>query len=311
MTANRPRIAFFGSPDFAVPTLAALLELPVTVECVITQPDRPAGRGYRLHAAPIKMFALAHQLRVITPQTLGVDPDIETYFKSPPDVTIVAAYGKIIPPSLLQKPAHGWLNVHPSLLPRWRGATPIPSAILAGDTTTGVTLMQLDAGLDTGPIIAQQEVSIRPDDTGASLTLRLAEAGAALLKEALLPFLEGHSPAKPQNEHHATTCSPLSRADGQINWQQPAATIERMVRAYQPWPGAWTKWQGTRVQLFATRVIPETGQPGQIADSRPLRVGCGSNSLEISTIRFAGGHFITGEEAFRGHPLAGTSFNSR
>ncbi len=308
MNESVPRVAFFGTPDFAVPTLTVLHGLAGALDLVVTQPDRPAGRGQEIRPSPVKRYAHAHGLRTLTPRSLDDDPDIRAYFAEPPDVAVVAAYGKLIPQSLLKKPRCGFLNIHPSRLPRWRGASPIQAAIVAGDAETGVTLMQLDTGLDTGPIVAQWSVPVRSDDTAQTLGDRLAAAGASLLQETLLPFLRGERPLTSQNDRDATHCEPLTRDDGRIDWRDPAKKIERVIRAFQPWPGAWTLWRNERVHLLAARVQETDGEPGSIADLPPLRVGCGRGSLEITTLKFAGGKTVTGADAWRGRRLGGTAF---
>lgn len=308
MNESVPRVAFFGTPDFALPALMVLRRLPCRLELVVTQPDRPAGRGQKLHPSPVKRSAQAHGLRILTPLSLVDDANIRAYFAAPPDVVVVAAYGKRIPRSLLKKPRCGFLNIHPSRLPRWRGASPIQAAIAAGDQETGVTLIQLEAELDTGPIVAQCTVPVRSDDTAQTLGDRLATAGASLLEETLLPFLRGERTLTRQNDRDALYCAPLTRADGRINWREPAEKIERVIRAFQPWPGAWTLWRTERVHLLAARIDESSGEPGRIADRPPLRVGCGRASLEITKLKFAGGQTVTGGDVWHGRRIGGTSF---
>jgi len=261
------RVLFMGTPEFAVPALRRLLE-SYQVVGVVTQPDRPAGRGQKVQMSPVKGLALAHGLPVLQPRSLRKDPvAIQAITKLRPDLIVVAAYGLILPQPVLDLPPHGCLNIHASLLPRWRGPAPIPAAILAGDEETGVTLMRMDAGMDTGPILAQRRTPIRPDDTTASLSERLAELGADLLAETLPGWLKGEIAPQPQDEAQATVCGLIRKEDGQIDWTRPAVLIERQVRAYHPWPGAFTFWRGQ--QLKVLRAGGATALHARLADHSP------------------------------------------
>jgi methionyl-tRNA formyltransferase len=249
------RIVFMGTPAFAVPSLQALLQQH-TVAGVVTQPDRPAGRGRQVQEPAVKQAARAAGLPVIQPRRLREPEAMEQLRAWAPDVIVVAAFGQILRPEVLDLPLHGCLNVHASLLPRHRGAAPVAAAILAGDAQTGVTLMRMDAGLDTGPMLAQARLPITPDDTTQTLTDRLAPLGGRLLAEKLPLYLAGELPAQPQDEAAATYAPQLKKDDGHLDFARPALELERRVRAFQPWPGAFALW-------------PEAEAPGEL---RPLKI---------------------------------------
>ncbi len=252
MEAN---VVFMGTPQFAVPALRALASGPYKVT-VVTQPDRPAGRGGRLTPPPVKVVAEGLGLPVLQPETLK-DPDFRARLASlRPDVTVLVAYGEYVPPALLDLPRRGSINLHPSLLPRWRGSTPIQSAILAGDRVTGVTIILMDEGLDTGPIIARRSVPIGPEDTTPELSEKLAQVGAELLVEVLPAWLSGEIQPVPQPEEGATLTRMLRKEDGLVDWNLPAEEIARRVRAFQPWPGTYTTWQGRRLNIVRARPLP-------------------------------------------------------
>jgi methionyl-tRNA formyltransferase len=253
------RVVFMGTPEFAVPTLLALDE-HYQVVGVVTQPDRPAGRGRKLMPSPVKEASLDRGLDILQPYSLRSPEAMQRLVDWQPHLIIVAAFGQILRPEVLELPPHGCLNVHASLLPRYRGAAPIPAALLAGDDRTGVTVMLMDPGMDTGPILAQAEVPIGPQDTTANLTEKLAGAGAALLIETLPGWLQGHITPQPQDDALATYCHPLQKADGLLDWTRSANYLDRQVRACHPWPGAFTTWQGQRLKVL--RAYPRPDQPG-------------------------------------------------
>src|ERR671939_1055008 len=260
------RLVFMGTPALALPSLRALLSLsdvagrPARVVAVVTQPDRPAGRGGHIQASPVKIAALEAGVPVLQPARLRRPEHVAELRAYEPDVIVVAAFAQILSLEVLDMPAYGCLNVHASLLPRWRGASPIAAAILAGDMTTGVTIMKMDAGLDTGPILAQRAETIRPDDTAATLTDRLATLGASLLVDTLGPWVAGQITPRPQDEAQATLTRPLQREDGLIDWgATAAATVARMVRAYDPWPGAYTHQTGRMLKLWQGEAAAPTG----------------------------------------------------
>ncbi len=309
---NLPRIVFMGSPAFAVPALEALAQAYPVVG-VVTQPDRPAGRGSRLRPAAVKVAAERLGLPVFQPEKVSAPTAREHLRAWAPDVIVVAAFGQILPPALLALPPYGCLNIHASLLPRWRGAAPIAAAILAGDTVTGITLMQMDEGVDTGPILAQREEPIRPDDTTGSLTERLARTGAELLMEVLPRYLRGEIRPVPQPAEGATYCRPLKKQDGRLDWARPAAELERRVRAVTPWPGAFTFWEGQMLKVLRAAVDPDwvgTEPPGTVV---PMGDGAGvvtgQGVLRLLEVQIAGKNplpidaFLRGRRNFIGAVL--------
>ncbi len=255
------RLIFAGSPDFAVPSLQRLLASQHEVVAVLTQPDRPSGRGRRFKPGPVKRCALEHDLTVYQPAGLK-DPDVlEQLAAFAPDLMVIVAYGLLLPPAVLSLPGTGCVNVHASVLPRWRGASPIQAAILAGDRQTGVSIMQMAAGLDTGPVFAVEQTDIGPTETAGELQDRLAELGADLLLRCLDPILEGTLASRSQNDADATTAARISKADALIDWSQPAADIDRKVRAYNPWPVAETILDGERLRCWRSIICADDGSP--------------------------------------------------
>ncbi len=306
------RIVFMGTPSFAVPILRALADHHQVVG-VVTQPDRRAGRGRRLTVSPVKEAALALGLPLFQPPTLRTAEAAQRLAAWQPAVIVVAAFGQILRPPLLSLPPHGCLNVHASLLPRWRGASPVAAAILAGETVTGVSLMLMDEGMDTGPILARRSCPIAPDDTTGALTGRLAEMGAQLLIETLPRWLAGGIRPRPQDDDRATYCRLLKKEDGRLDWTRPAAYLERQVRACDPWPGAFTTWQGRRLKVLRARARPEVpadGPPGRVLDLSPgLGVSTGQGVLELIEVQLAGkkplpaGTFARGQKGLLGSRL--------
>jgi methionyl-tRNA formyltransferase len=251
------KIIFMGTPDFAVPTLQHLIEQH-TILGVITQPDRPAGRGNQVQMSPIKQTALAHNLPVFQPERLKRADAFEalqawqdTLGSAHPDLYIVAAFGQILPQRVLDIPLHGSINVHASLLPRWRGAAPIQASIRAGDQQTGVTIMRMDAGLDTGDMISQRAIPVQLTDTGQTLHDKLAQLGADLLTETLPAYLSGIIKPTPQPEIGVTYAPTIRKEEGRIDWTQNAQSIDRLVRAFSPWPGTFTHWQGKQLKILS------------------------------------------------------------
>ena len=285
------RVIFMGTPQFAVPALRALDEHHQVVG-VVTQPDRRAGRGRKVVVSPVKQVALDRELPLFQPKTLG-GPDVLARLAGwHPELIVVAAFGQLLPGPVLDLPSYGSINVHASLLPRYRGAAPISAAILDGEPVTGITIMRMDEGLDTGPILDQVECPIAPDDTTASLTAKLAELGAQLLVETLDGWLEGAIEARPQDDDAATYCDQLEKKDGLLDWSQPAAYLDRQVRACDPWPGAYTTWQGRRLKVLRARPHPGwkgEGRPGQVlVMGEDVGVGTGQGALELVEVQLAG-----------------------
>jgi methionyl-tRNA formyltransferase len=301
------RIVFMGTPDFAVPALAALLK-HYSVTGVVTQPDRPAGRGRQVFAPPVKQVAETAGLPVIQPRRLREPAAMDQLRAWAPDLIVVAAFGQILLPDVLDLPPHGCVNVHASLLPRHRGAAPIAAAILAGDLETGVTLMRMDLGLDTGPILAQRPLAILPDDTTPSLSARLAQAGAALLVEALPAYLAGRLPPRPQDESQATYAHQLKKEDGHLDFARPASELARRVRALTPWPGAFALWptrpggEGLQLKVLRAGVVADCLAPaGQVVQTaRGPAVGTAIGALLLAEVQPPGKRPMPGADFARG-----------
>lgn len=290
MDTRAPRIIFAGTPAFAAEQLAALLEGGIEVCAVYTQPDRPAGRGRRLQASPVKTLALEHQLPVYQPKTLRDLQAQETLRGFQADLMVVSAYGLLLPEAVLQIPTHGCWNIHASLLPRWRGASPIQQAILAGDEQTGVTLMQMDTGLDTGDMLIEGRLPILSTDTGGSLHDKLAALGAQLLLSGLADIPGTCAKARPQPEQGVTHSPKIQKAQAQICWEDSAEVIARQIRAFQPWPVAFCLLQEEPIRLWEAHVLPGSGTPGEIlrASSDALVVGTGQGLLAITALQLPG-----------------------
>jgi methionyl-tRNA formyltransferase len=297
------RLVFMGSPEFAVPSLKALARaLPVVG--VVTQPDRPAGRGRPLRPPAVKTCADLLGLPSVQPERVQDPALLDQVRDWAPDLIVVAAYGQILRTPLLELPPLGCVNVHASLLPRWRGAAPVQAAIMAGDTMTGVTIMQMDAGMDTGPILSQREVPINQDDTGSRLSERLAGVGAALLMETLPGYLNGEIEPIPQDDSRATHAPLLRKVDGEMDFTLPATALARHIRAYDPWPGSFFLWQGLRFAVRAAHAAPSTSlEPGRVLliDRLPA-VTTGEGALVLDLIQPAGKRVMTGAEFARGAP---------
>ena len=307
------RIIFMGTPDFAVPTLDALVEAGHEIVAVYTQPPRPAGRGKAPRPSPVQARAEALGLPVRTPLTLRDQAAQEAFDDLEADAAVVAAYGLILPIPVLHAPRLGSLNVHASLLPRWRGAAPIQRAILAGDTGTGITIMQMDAGLDTGAMLTKTPVPILETDTAASLHDTLAAAGAGAIVEALTNY-----PAlvpQPQDDAQATYAAKLGKEEARLDWRQPAELLARAVRAYNPAPGAWTLLDGEPLKIWSAQAgtdpwPAEAGAnahaPGEVlrADADQLVVACGSGTLALQVVQPAGGKRMNAAAFLAGRPLS-------
>ncbi|MCC7451411.1 MAG: methionyl-tRNA formyltransferase [Anaerolineae bacterium] len=309
------RVIFMGTPDFAVPTLQALLTATdYEVVGVVTQPDRPAGRGKAIQQSPVKQTALASGVPIIQPEKLRQPGTFEQLQAWNPDLIVVAAFGQILRQNVLDLPRFGCINVHASLLPRWRGAAPIQAAIRAGDRQTGITIMKMDAGLDTGPMLSQRALAIDPQDTGQTLHDKLAALGGPLLIETLPPYLRGEITPRPQDEAHQTYAPMLKKEDGLIDWLQPAVAIDRQVRAFDPWPGTYTRWDGQLLKVLAGRLASGqsyNAQPGtvvQLSDGSVVVV-TGSGVYCLDRVQLPGrpvtpiGAFMNGHAGFDGSRL--------
>lgn len=298
---------FFGTPDFAVPVLEALTSLPfIDLELVVTQPDKPVGKHHTLNAPPVKVFAEQHDIPVSQPIGIrGEEFELEIK-KDTPDVIIIVAYGKIIPKNLLAIPKHGWLNVHASLLPKYRGASPIQGALLAGETETGVTLMQLDADLDTGPIITQKQIAIGENETPDTLHSKLSNLGKTIIRDSLLPYLKGDIKPEPQPKNSPTPITTnIKKTDGRINWAQPAEVIERKVRAYTPWPSAFCYWDDKRLKIIKALVaqLPTELPHGKVwQHENSIIVGTGQEGLQLKTVQLQGKKAMPIDNFLKGHP---------
>jgi methionyl-tRNA formyltransferase len=305
------RIVFAGTPEFAVPPLAALVDSAHRVVGVLTQPDRPAGRGRQLRASPVKQFALAHGLPVDQPPTLRTPDGRSRLAGWQPDVLVVVAYGLILPQAVLDLPRLGCLNIHASLLPRWRGAAPIQRAILAGDTETGVAIMQMAAGLDTGPVLLERRTPILDDDTSATLQLRLAEQGALALLEALAQLEAGTARPVAQPADGVTYAHKIDKAEARLDWRRSAAQLDRQVRAFQPWPVAETQVRGEIVRVHRARPLPlelPAVVPGKVlalADDGLLVACGGGGALALQSLQRPGRKVVSAREFVASLPAVG------
>ncbi|MBW8845891.1 MAG: methionyl-tRNA formyltransferase [Burkholderiales bacterium] len=302
------RVVFAGTPEFAAVALDALLRAGFTVPLVLTQPDRPAGRGMKLQASAVKQRAIAAGIAVAQPQGLKLDGKYavdaaaarEALIAADADVMVVAAYGLILPQWVLDTPRRGCLNIHASLLPRWRGAAPIHRAIEAGDTETGITIMQMDAGLDTGDMLLTGRQPIRASDTTATLHDRLAEQGGRLIVEALRT---ASLPATPQPAEAITYAHKIEKAESAIDWRQPAGEIERRLRAFDPFPGGVATLAGEAVKVWRAEVVDGGGEPGEVIAEGPV-VACGVGALRLTELQRAGGKRGPAAAFLQARPIA-------
>ncbi len=308
------RIAFAGTPEFARVALAALHATAFEIVLVLTQPDRPAGRGMKLTPSPVKAFALEHDLALAQPRSLRLDgtaPDDarsagEALRAARPDVMVVAAYGLILPPSVLALPRMGCLNIHASLLPRWRGAAPIQRAIEAGDAHTGITIMQMDAGLDTGDLLLVEAVAIAPDDSASTLQDKLAAIGARLGVDALRLAAAGGLSRTPQPSEGVTYAHKIAKSEGIVDWSAPATSIERRLRAFDPFPGATSRLGVEAVKLWRGTVVEGQGAPGEILQTSDagIVVACGEQALQITELQRPGERRVQASRFLAAHPIA-------
>ena len=308
------RVIFAGTPEFAAKALAALVESGHCLQLVLTQPDRPAGRGMNLAMSAVKEWALGHGMTVAQPLSLRTPDARALIAAADADVMVVAAYGLILPREVLALPRHGCLNIHASLLPRWRGAAPIQRALLAGDQETGITIMRMDEGLDTGPMLLKYPLAIRADDTAESLHDRLSVLGAAAIVEALARLGQGKLAGQPQDEAMATYAPKLTKAEARLDWSLSAAQLERAVRAYVPFPVAHTNLKGETWRIWKARVEEGTGgRPGEIlrVDKEGVLVACGDGALLLQEIQKAGGRRLPLAQFLQGHRVApGEAFDT-
>lgn len=300
------RVIFAGTPAFASQALEALVKAGHEIVLVLTQPDRPSGRGMKLMSSPVKQFAEQHQIAVLQPSTLKT-PEIQSQIADmSADVMVVAAYGLLLPQTVLMIPRLGCLNIHASLLPRWRGAAPIQRAILAGDKETGISIMQMDAGLDTGGVLLKATLAIRDQDTAGTLHDQLARLGAELAVEALEELGSGALCEHAQDDNGATYAAKLTKAEARLDWHQSADELARAVRAYNPFPVAQMQVKGETIRIW--KAIPEytaQGRPGEIlrADKLGIWVACGKGMLHIQEIQKAGGKRLPVEQFLQGSSL--------
>jgi methionyl-tRNA formyltransferase len=304
------RIVYAGTPEFAVPALSAVLADPQHhIVAAYTQPDRPAGRGRQLAASPVKQRALAAGVAVEQPLNFRDDAAVEQLRSYQPDVMVVAAYGLILPQRVLDIPTHGCINIHASLLPRWRGAAPIQRAILAGDTHTGITIMRMEAGLDTGPMLLSECIAIGAHDNAALIHDQLATLGAQLIVTTLTDLPAQLAHAMPQPTEGVTYAKKLSKDEALIDWSQPAAQIDRQVRAFNPWPVAETRLHGQQLRIWQAEVIARLHQytSGTVleVDARGIHVACGQDVLCLKQVQQAGRKTLSATEFTRAHDLAG------
>lgn len=298
------RIVFFGSPDFAVPSLSAIADHHEII-AVVSQPDRPAGRGAKVQPPAVKVLASERGLRVLQPLKLRDGVLAEELRFLAPDVFVVVAYGRILPPDLLAVPRLGPWNVHASILPKFRGAAPIQWAIIRGESRTGVTIMRMEEGLDTGPVAALTEEEIRADDTGGTLSARLAPLGARLLLETLPAIADGSIVLRPQDHAAATLAPPLGKTDGRLDFHEPAEVVSARARGVDPWPGATVLLDGELVKVFGPSVMPGPGKPGEVLGlvAQGLAVACGAGAVAFSKIQLPSRKRMPAKALLAGRPI--------
>lgn len=294
------KIIFWGTPDFALPSLQVLVKLNL-VSAVITQPAKPAGRNKKLVSSPVEIYAQDHNLPILTPLVLNQDfvKELKQYL---PATFVIVAYGRIIKQSILDLSDLPAINIHPSLLPELRGPSPIQTALLRGFNSTAVTLMQVDDKMDHGPILAQKQAIICPEDNYLTLSKALAEIGAQLLENTIISYLNNQIKGKPQDDTQATICHLIKKEDGQIDWSKTATEIHNQVRAFYHWPASYTKLKNLEIKIIQTKVIEKTLNPKEILiEDKRLIIGTGQNSLEILQLQPAGKKIITAPEFIRGY----------
>ena len=298
-------IIFMGTPDFAVPSLKALIDSKYNVVAVVCQPDRPSGRGRKLTSPPVKILAEAESIPVLQPEKIRTDEFFDEIKFHNPDLICVTAYGKIIPPNILELPKYGCINVHASLLPKYRGAAPINWAIINGEKTTGITTMFMDEGMDTGDILLKEEIEIGEDDTSIELSEKLSAIGALLLIETIEKGQNDEIRPLKQNDSEATYAPIIKKEVGKIDWNKSAEAIRDLVRGTQPWPGAFTSYNGKNFKIFRASINSISGNPGKVlvSDGGKLVIGTGQNSLDISELQIEGGKRLKVTDFLRGNNL--------
>jgi methionyl-tRNA formyltransferase len=300
---KRLKLAYMGTPDFAVPSLAALVEAGHEVAAVYSQPPRRAGRGQKERPSPVHAWAEEHGLPVRTPSTLRDDGTQVEFGELDLDAAIVAAYGLILPLPVLSAPRLGCINVHASLLPRWRGAAPIQRAILAGDTETGISIMMMEEGLDTGPVLRTESLPIGPETTAGELHDALAPLGGRMIAPVLADFDSGHIVPEPQDDAGMTYAKKIEKPEARIDWSEDAAMVARRIHAFAPWPGAWFTLGGERLKALVVRIEPGDGAPGEVLDDT-LRVACGSNAVRLHRLQREGKKPAVAADFLRGRTVA-------
>lgn len=299
MTNEKINIVFFGTHHFATKILEGLIESPfISVELVVTQPDKPVGRKKEIKPSPVKLLAEKHGIKVEQPDSLKDFNIKEKKYK----LGIVAQYGNIIPKRIIDAPEFNTLNVHTSLLPKYRGASPIQSALINGDTETGVTIMKMDEGLDTGPILVQKMTEIDPDDTYTILDNKLAEIGLQALLGAISSYIDGSITLKQQDDAEATLCKQLDREAGKISWNKPCIEIYNLYRGLTPWPGIWTKWNNKRLKLIKIKPSDKNIKPGEVfSENSKIYIGCKTNSVEVIELQLEGKRVMQAKEFLNGY----------
>lgn len=298
------RIVFIGTGEIGVPTLRALQKSEHELAGVVTQPDKPAGREQKITAPPVKAALAEAKMSILQPQKIKASDAIEQIRELTPDVVIVMAYGQILPRAVLEIPKIACLNLHTSLLPRWRGAAPIQAAIAAGDRETGITVMYMDEGLDTGDILLQRKIDISPSETGASLHDRLGEGAPEALLESLRLLARGNAPRIPQDKTLASYAPKLNRESGRINWNETVDVIERKIRAYDPWPGAFTELDDRKLKIFNASVVDLLGKAGEILrKDKELVIGAADRALSLTEVQLEGKRRMSAADFLRGQSI--------
>lgn len=299
---SRLRIVFMGTPQFSVPTLEKLVS-SYDVVAVYCQPPRPSGRGHKLVSSPVHQKAEELGITVYTPKSLRNEAAQAEFKALNPDIAVIVAYGLILPKAILETPRFGCLNIHASLLPRWRGAAPMQRAIMAGDTETGITIMQMDEGLDTGPMLSHAVLPITPDTTASILHDAMSSMGSDLLLQVLDPYVHGTLKPIPQPERGVTYADKLSKSESGLDWNETAEAIDRRIRALTPWPGVYFMYQDMPIKVSQVEVMPEvTGIPGEVIDDC-LTIACGKGGVRLLLVQRPGGKWLTSAEYLNGYDL--------